>query len=520
MRLPARVPAGSEPARKVGAPVPKPAVNDAALAETRFRGPPEADGYGRGMLQSSVPGKLACGSAPVQSRVVEVRAWFLPKLDARNDIGLATYSPVSEPWASAKDERGAVEAVRDAKILPGLEVDVLAAALDFRRDLAADPKGAANAFIFAMASEQKVQTNRLREDVRTVLAPLIRRFAEAPTARADEAEQILSGKLSLPSRTGGQDRTREVSAELRAGFMRVLRSELASEAPFAVAVEKALSSLEVPLKLETDAIKLLSAHFSGERISLKDTPYEQADATKVGPAQYNTALHPMAAALMRLVVGMVLDRLRPGDDIVVMAGGVAAGKGFAAKKASLGFDTAKVLLDFDGESSQSMLSTLLELCRDRGVRMNVVGVVTDPIAAHIRSLTRTHEEGRTVSETAAAYSHTVGIDNLTRFAEAHGGADDVEVVFIENKGRPVRYDGLPPPPPSFEDTVRQFTEITDAVVERGAVPDWVRARYDGREGSNPFMLDKITELETNGLAGFVVDSLMEDRNVHRQALAR
>lgn len=454
------------------------------------------------------------------TNLVRLDAHFRPDLAARNELGMATWSPVSAPWAAAGDRTAAISAVRNAQILPGLKDDVLAAALAFRNAIAKDPSAAAEAFIFAMASEQKSQTNRLREDVRGALQPVIRQFSEPDAERVRQTAALLGASIEVPSRSGGAERIREVSPELRARFMAALEGGLRDGQPFAVATEQALSTLSIPLKLETDAIKLLSSHFSGERIDLKDTAYEQADATKVGPAQYNTALHPMATGLMRLAAERVIDGLAPGDEVVVMAGGVAAGKGFAAKQASLGFDTAKVLFDFDGESSQAMLSTLLDMCRSRGVQMNVVGVVTDPVAAHIRSLTRTREEGRTVSETAAAYSHTVGVDNLIRFAEAHRGSPDVEVVFVENKGKPMLFDGLPPPPPAFGETLEAFQAITDGMVQQGRVPDWVRARYDGREGASLFMMGKIDELEQHGLPSFVVDSLMEDRHVHAQANVR
>lgn len=40
-----------------------------------------------------------------------------------------------------------------------------------------------------------------------------------------------------------------------------------------------------------------------------DTAYEQADATKVGPAHDYTALHPTATSLMRLAAERVIDEL-------------------------------------------------------------------------------------------------------------------------------------------------------------------------------------------------------------------
>ena len=41
--------------------------------------------------------------------------------------------------------------------------------------------------------------------------------------------------------------------------------------------------------------------------------------------------------------------------------------------------------------------------------MRMVGVVTDPVAAWLRALNRSFEEGRTVSETAFSHSHSTGV---------------------------------------------------------------------------------------------------------------
>ena len=63
-----------------------------------------------------------------------------------------------------------------------------------------------------------------------------------------------------------------------------------------------LGAVHVPLKIETDEIKLMSPHFNGTKVALSDSVYDGADAAKIGPAVFNTALHPTATAVARLAL--------------------------------------------------------------------------------------------------------------------------------------------------------------------------------------------------------------------------
>ncbi len=426
-----------------------------------------------------------------------------PDLSARGDTGMTKFTPVSTPWPKTWDD--AVQAARSVKPLPELTPSVRAAESSFRDLVAQDPAGAAAAYLRQAKVVRARYVAELQQQVKAALAGL---EAGPGLAAAAEAKLAAIGNLK-PS--------------VRAKVLEtLLLAAKASELP--KAIDAALTRVQVPLKIETDEIKLMSPHFNGTKVQLGGSPYEGADAAKIGPAIFNTALHPTATAVARLALELALNDLAPGEQVVVMAGGVAAGKGYAAKKANFDGAEAKLVFDPDGESSQTFLETLSAMTEERGLKLKVVGVVTDPIAAWLRAMSRAFEEGRTVSETAFAHSHTTGVDNLVAAAR-HLATRGVEVALVDNNQSPrVMAPGEAPKTMTMAEAYAKVTDITDSLKRTGDVPAWVREQY----AANPYMMASVIEplrARMHDPASFtqkaaIFDSLREDRDVFKYAHAR
>jgi len=286
------------------------------------------------------------------------------------------------------------------------------------------------------------------------------------------------------------------------------------------ALKAMLDAVRVPLKIETDEIKLMSPHFNGAKVDLRGTAYDGGDPSKVGPAVFNTALHPTATAVARVALELVMRQI--DGPVVVMAGGVAAGKGFAAQKANFDDSDAVIIYDSDGESSQTFIDAVQAIAARTGNEVRMVGVITDPVAAWLRAVHRAFDQGRTVSETAFAYSHSTGVENMIISARKmkERGQD---VVLIDNNTWPKLYEGAPPPPMDFKKAYGQIKDITDSLERTGRVPEWVQEAF----ADNDYMLNQVIEPLEAKMADpsqspqrkAIFDSLKEDRHVFAYAHA-
>lgn len=427
-----------------------------------------------------------------------------PNLQDKTERGLRRFTPVSTPWAPTFDE--AVSAARHVRPLPNLSPSVRQAEQTFADMARNDPVGLANAYLSVAKTNQQRMVARLQGTLKAEVGQALQKVdPQEPDAVIEAAGQALQHISGL--KPGSRAKLLEAFAT------RIREGGTVSEAGKAM-----LGAVHVPLKIETDEIKLMSPHFRGVKVDVGHSVYDGADAAKIGPAVFNTALHPTATAIARLAVELALKST--DGPLVVMAGGVAAGKGFAAKKANFDDSDAAIVFDPDGESSQTFLETVENLAAENGNEVRMVGVVTDPVAAWLRALNRSFEEGRTVSETAFSHSHSVGVENMiTNARELKARGHDV--VLIDNNAWPKLYEGEPPAPMGLQETYGRVKDITDALDRTGRVPDWVRQVFDG----NRYMLESVIDPLEQKMQNpkllqerkAIFDSLMEDRSVFEYA---
>ena len=472
--------------------------------ETRRPAAPDANVE----VSVTVRGGRSVVSAADLNQRLEVRAdvgvTWQPDLEDRSEDGLTRYTPVSTPWAVRFED--AVEAAKDVTPLPNLSPSVREAERAFRKRVARDPAAAAAAYL------QQVKYNRARMVARQQAAiknELTKALKDADLAKPASVIGAAEHALHQVSDLKPGNRTKLLDA-----FSGAINEGQGVRA----ATDRMLSAVHVPLKIETDEIKLMSPHFSGRKVDLGNSVYDGADKAKIGPAIFNTALHPTATAVARIALELLL-RETDGP-LVVMAGGVAAGKGFAAKKANFDDSDAAVVFDPDGESSQTFLETVESLAAQHGNEMRLVGVVTDPVAAWLRAVNRSFEEGRTVSETAFAHSHSVGVENMltgARGLRARGR----DVVLIDNNTFPKLYNGEPPAPMGLQETFGRIKDITDTLDQTGRVPNWVRRDFGGNDYMMKYVIgpleQKMAEPGRLQERKAIFDSLKEDRSVFEYA---
>ena len=441
---------------------------------------------------------------------VEIDATWQPNLDDRSDGGLTRFTPVSMPWAATFPE--AVGAARDVKPLPNLSPSVREAERTFRHMVRKDPVKMAQAYLTQARANQHRLRARVQGSIKVELDKAVGRLPHHDAEKSAELVRAAEHALhQVPGMKPGN----------RMKLLDAFTASIQQTGDAKQARRAMLDAVHVPLKIETDEIKLMSPHFNGQRIRLGQSVYDGADAAKIGPAVFNTALHPTATALARIAVELALKET--DGPVVVMAGGVAAGKGFAAQKANFDDRDAAVIFDPDGESSQTFLETIEALATEHGTEVRLVGVVTDPIAAWLRALGRSFEEGRTVSETAFSHSHSTGVENMIAGAQRMR-ARNKDVVLIDNNAWPKLYEGEPPPPMSMEATYGKITDITDSLDQTGRVPDWVREAFYDNDYMMKHVIDpleaKMQDPDRLQERKAIFDSLKEDRRVFEYAHPR
>lgn len=176
-------------------------------------------------------------------------------------------------------------------------------------------------------------------------------------------------------------------------------------------------------------------------------------------AKYNTACHQAANAVAKRAFLGALDKLKPGDNVMVTAGGVAAGKGYAIKNAPgpvMGLqEAAGAVWDTAGEQNSTELPWVMDECRKRGLRAQAVFVHADPMATFDRVIGRTDEEGRMVDARAYADSYAHGGKNFSSFVQKNQGQGDLDVFYFDNsQGAPKQVDSMPPDATGYDsDTV-------------------------------------------------------------------
>lgn len=236
------------------------------------------------------------------------------------------------------------------------------------------------------------------------------------------------------------------------------KAERAEERKFAEAFEKdpdgmARTYLENiakgsdPPKFETDAAKGLSATWNHQ---------DQAIRAQ-NRAQYNVALHQTANAVTKRAFQQHLDTLKPGDEIMVTAGGCGAGKGHALgnnPQAKALAQRSKAVWDSAGDQNATENTWILEEAQKRGLRVNFAYVHNDPKVqwAHpergVVQRATNPADGRMVDAAVFADSYAIGAKNMAAFAKENAGNPNVNLMYFDAtkpnaEGFPSQVSSLP-----------------------------------------------------------------------------
>jgi len=146
-------------------------------------------------------------------------------------------------------------------------------------------------------------------------------------------------------------------------------------------------------------------------------------------AKFNVAVHNTANAIAKRAFLQHLDKVvakMPEENRVVLvtAGGVAAGKGFAVSNnpdVKPIKDTAAAIWDSAGEQNSTELPWLADECAKRGIKMKVAYVNSDPTIMWANpkfgAVQRAKGKGRMVDATLFAESYELGAKNFAKFVE-------------------------------------------------------------------------------------------------------
>lgn len=225
-------------------------------------------------------------------------------------------------------------------------------------------------------------------------------------------------------------------------------------------VIKALADRKIgdaPNVFGTDDVKALFASWAGTKEIGADGKATLSQETKDFRSLYNTSLHQTANALAKRAFVKYLDdvvsKLPEGErNVLVTAGGVAAGKGYAISQVESVNSMAKVasvVWDTAGEQNSTELSWVAKEAGARGIKMTAVYVHADPASVWENPdrgvMQRAAKIGRMVDARLFADSYTHGARNFAAFQEKHADNPNVSVAILDNsKGAvPVRLDKMP-----------------------------------------------------------------------------
>lgn len=188
---------------------------------------------------------------------------------------------------------------------------------------------------------------------------------------------------------------------------------------------------------ETDAAKMLDPNWNPSKEAGRSD-----EQVKDARAMYNTALHQTANAIAKKAFLMKLDTLKPGDEVLITSGGVAAGKGYALKTAVPELkDSVKAVWDAAGDQNATENPWIMKELQSRALKGTFVYVNSDPEIAFPRALTRAQETGRIVDAAVFADSYTLGAWNFQAFMEKNRMKADF--VILDNRTKPAKLDSIP-----------------------------------------------------------------------------
>lgn len=208
----------------------------------------------------------------------------------------------------------------------------------------------------------------------------------------------------------------------------------------------------------TDESKMLFPEWKGTKVPVMENgqpkigkdgkpEMELSPETKAFRSKYNTAMHQTANAIAKRAFLRYLDTevaKSPNKSILVTAGGVAAGKGYAidnvndvksiSNKASATWDSA-------GEQNSTELEWLASECKKRGIKMTAVFVHSNPTETWENPdrgvIERAGKKGRMVDARPFADSYTHGARNFHNFQQAHQHDDSIQTMVLDNTRPPI-----------------------------------------------------------------------------------
>jgi phage gp29-like protein len=187
--------------------------------------------------------------------------------------------------------------------------------------------------------------------------------------------------------------------------------------------------------------------FSTDDAKMLSPDYARSNDNK---AVYNVAVHQTANAVAKNAFARYLDEVvskLPKDQqtILVTAGGVAAGKGYALGN----IDSAKsvaskvgAVWDTAGEQNSTELPWVMDEAAKRGMRVVYAYVDADPITTFERVVSRAQKTGRMVDADLYADSYAIGARNFQTFASKNSGKADF--LYLSNRtAKPSLLDSFP-----------------------------------------------------------------------------
>lgn len=176
------------------------------------------------------------------------------------------------------------------------------------------------------------------------------------------------------------------------------------------------------------------------------------DKRAVNRATLNLVLHQAANAIAKRAFLKQLDELNEGDQVMVTVGGCGAGKGFALKNVPQALELkyqSKAVWDSAGDQNATENPWIQQEAEKRGLKVSYVYVHADPETqwAHpergVVKRAGDPDDGRMVDADVFADSYALGAKNHKAFYEKNKDNPNANFVFLENRGKPKRLDGVP-----------------------------------------------------------------------------
>jgi len=194
----------------------------------------------------------------------------------------------------------------------------------------------------------------------------------------------------------------------------------------------------------TDEMKGLFGEWKGSKVTGPDGKSDLSPETKEFRSKYNTSLHQTANAIAKRAFIQHLDEVvakLPEDQrqVLVTAGGVAAGKGYAIANVGAVNEISKLAAatwDSAGEQNSTELPWIADECKKRGIKMTAVFVHSNPQETWENPargvIERAGKKGRMVDARVFADSYTHGSRNFDDFHKKYGNDPSVRAVVLDN----------------------------------------------------------------------------------------